>query len=154
MVGSSANVDAVRRFFDATTDYLRGNGEPLEAALSELCAPDVVAIPSSALASGDTGPVRGRRAILGQFAAIAKRWTDFEIMADEYVDVPPSTVVLLGKVRAKRGDGEGYAVEIGIVNRFGRGRIVSIHSFQSKRRALEDAGASELAGGPPPAEKP
>ena len=76
-------------------------------------------------------------------------------MADEYVDLPPSTVVLLGKVRAKRGDGEGYAVEIGIVNRLANARIVSIHSYQSKRRALEEAGASSrLAGRAPPSEDP
>jgi len=112
-------------------------------------------MPSSALASGDAGPFRGRRAVLGQFAGIAQRWTDFEIIADEYVDVPPSTVVLLGKVRAKRGDGEGYAVEIGIVNRLANARIVSIHSYQSKRRALEEAGASSrLAGRAPPSEDP
>jgi ketosteroid isomerase-like protein len=155
MGGSSANVETVRRFFDATSDYLRGNREPLETALRELCAPDVFAMPSSALASGDAGPFRGRAAILGQFAGIAQLWTDFETTADAYVDVPPSTVVLLGKVRARRGDGEGYAVEIGIVNRLDNGRIVSMHSYQSKRRALEEAGASSsLAGRPPPPEDP
>jgi hypothetical protein len=65
-------------------------------------------------------------------------------MADEYVDVSPNTVALLGLVRAKRGDGSGYAVEIGIVNRFEDGLITSIHSYQSKRRALEEAGGAEL----------
>lgn len=144
MTPPSANVKAVRRFFEATSDYLTANPEPLEAAVRELCAPDVIAVPSSALAAGDTGPFRGREEVLGVFAAIAERWSDFEIMADEYVDVPPNTVVLLGKVGAKRGDGSGYAVEIGIVNRFEDGLIVSIHSYESRRRALEEAGAGEL----------
>jgi ketosteroid isomerase-like protein len=148
------NVEAVRRFLEATTAFLNGDRAGLEAAAQELCAPDVVAVPSSALASGDTGPFRGREAVVQQFAAIGERWPEFEIVADDYVDVPPSTVVLLGKVRAKRGDGLGYAVEIGIVNRLDHGKIVSIHSYQSTRRALEEAGARDLAAGRRSREQP
>jgi len=68
----------------------------------------------------------------------------FRIEVEEYVDVPPSTVVVLGKVAARREDGSGYAMEVGIVNRLRDGRIVSMHSYQSKRRALEQAGGAEL----------
>jgi len=144
MAEGGGNVEAVRRFFEAARAYLHGDREPLETALRELCAPAVVAVPSSALASGETGPFRGRHAVLGQFAAIAERWPEFEIMADEYLDVSPNAVVLLGMVRAKRGDGSGYAVEIGIVTHFEDGLITSIHSYQSKHRALEEAGGAEL----------
>jgi ketosteroid isomerase-like protein len=66
---------------------------------------------------------------------------------DEYVDVPPSIVVLLGKLAARRDDGSGYAMEFGLVNRFEEGRLVSVHSYESKRRALEAAGARELSPG-------
>jgi len=153
MTAPSANVQAVRRFFEATSEYLSGNPEPLEDAVRELCAPDVVAVPASALASGDTGPFRGQQTVLGAVAAITERWSNFDIMADQYVDVPPNTVVLLGTVRAKRGDGSGYAVEVGIVNRFEDGLIASIHSYESKRRALEEAGACELAARARPGEQ-
>lgn len=77
-------------------------------------------------------------AVSGANVDVVRR-SEFEICADDYADVPPSTVVLLGKVRAKRGNGSGYAVEIGIVNRLENGKIVSFHSYQSKRRAMEEA---------------
>jgi ketosteroid isomerase-like protein len=138
------NVDAVRRLFEAGRDYVNGEREPFEAALSDLCARDVVFVPSSALASGSAGPFRGRESVLRHQQAVTRRWPEFEVIADDYVDVPPSTVVVLGKVAARRGDGSGYASEIGLVNRLEDGQIVSIHSYESKRRALDEAGAGEL----------
>lgn len=148
------NVGVVRRFFEAATGYIRGQRGPFEAALEELCAVDIVVVPSSALASGDSGPFRGFESLLRQQEEVARQWPDFDVMVDEYVDLPPNTVVLLGKVAARRGDGSGYAVEIGIVTRFEEGRIASIHSYESKRRALEEAGAGDLVSRAAPDEQP
>lgn len=142
----SRRIDAVRRIFESGQDYINGNPEEFEAAVADHCADDVLVVPSSALASGNIGPFRGHEGVLSQQAAVARRWADFSLTVDEYVDVPPDTVVLLGRVRARRGDGSGYAVELGIISRFEDGRIAEIHSYQSKARALDEAGANRLAG--------
>jgi ketosteroid isomerase-like protein len=147
MAGDGRNVEAVRRLYEAGRDYVKGEREPFEAAVRELCAPDILVVPSSALASGSSGPFRGREGFLRQQQAVARRWPEFEIIADDFVDVPPSTVVVLGKVAARRGDGSGYAAEIGVVNRLEDGQIVSIHSYDSKSRALDEAGAADLDPG-------
>ncbi|HKN94608.1 MAG TPA: nuclear transport factor 2 family protein [Thermoleophilaceae bacterium] len=144
----SERIAAVRRIFESGQDYIRGDREEFEAAVAEHCAPDVVVVPSSALASGHIGPFRGHDGVLWQQEAVGRRWADFRLTIDDYVEVPPNIVVLLGRVRARRGDGSGYAVELGIINRFEDGRITSIHSYQSKQRALEEAGAIRLARRP------
>jgi hypothetical protein len=151
---ASRRVDAVRRIFESGQEYIRGRPEEFEAAVAEHCASDIFVVPSSALASGNVGPFRGHEAVLRQQEAVGRRWADFSLMVDDYVYVPPDTVVLLGRVRARRGDGSGYAVELGIINRFEDGRIASIHSYQSKQRALEEAGATRLAGRPRSDEQP
>lgn len=142
--GQESHVDAVRRVFETASAYIRGERGAFEAALDELCADDLVVVPSSALASGDSGPFRGKEHLLRQQEAVGREWPDFDMIVDDYVDVPPNTVVLLGRVAARRGDGSGYAVEVGIVSRFEDGQIVSIYSYESKRRALEEAGAADL----------
>ncbi|HEY2602150.1 MAG TPA: nuclear transport factor 2 family protein [Thermoleophilaceae bacterium] len=136
------NCDAVRRLFELGMEYIKG-GEPedVEATLRELCATDILLVPSSALASGDPGPFRGPEGVMRQYDGIARHWKDFDVTVDDYVEVPPSTVVLLGRLAARRDDGSGYAMELGMVNRFEEGRLASVHSYQSKRRALEEAGA-------------
>jgi ketosteroid isomerase-like protein len=137
-------VEAVRRVVETAQDFIRGAREPFEEALEELTTEDLLVVPSSALASGDSGPFRGRDSLVHQQEEVARQWPEFELIVDEYLDVPPNTVVTLGKVAARRGDGSGYAVEVGVVSRFEDGRIASMHSYESKRRALEDAGV-ELA---------
>ena len=138
------NLHAVQRVIETGQDCIRGERGPFEDAVAEFCASDIVVAPSSALASGDVGPYRGREMLLEHHRAVGRRWEVFRIEVEEYVDVPPSTVVVLGKVAARREDGSGYAMEIGIVNHLRDGRIVSMHSYQSKRRALEQAGGAEL----------
>lgn len=138
------NLAVVRHFWEASADYIRGNHGPFETALLELCAPDIVMVPTSSLPSGDPGPFHGRESLLRQQQEVTQIWSDFELSTEEYVEVTPSTVVMLGKVAARRQDGSGYAMEIGIVNRLREGQIVSMHSYQSKRRALEQAGGPEL----------
>jgi ketosteroid isomerase-like protein len=144
MVGDGRNLDAVKRFLEAARDSIGGESGPFEEALEELCASDIVMVPSSALASGDVGPFRGREGVLEYQEAVGRRWGEFRIDVEEYVDVPPNTVVVLGKVAARRDDGSGYATELGLVNHLRDGKIVAIHSYQSKRRALEEAGGAEL----------
>ncbi len=144
----SARIEAVRRLFESGQRYIRGDRAEFEAAVAEYCAPDIVVVASSALASGNIGPFRGHEGVLRQQEAVGRRWADFSLIVDDYVYVPPDTVVLLGRVRARRGDGSGYAVELGIINRFHDMRITSIHSYQSKQRALEEAGAPRLARRP------
>ena len=138
------NLHAVQRIIETGLDCIRGERGPFEDALAEFCSSDVVVVPSSALASGDVGPYRGRERLLEHNQAVGRRWEVFRIEVEEYVDVPPNTVVVLGKVAARREDGSGYAMEVGIVNRLRDGRIVSMQSYQSKRRALEQAGGAEL----------
>jgi ketosteroid isomerase-like protein len=144
--GDRRNLDLVRRLFEASQDYLRGERAPFEAAVEELCSAEILLVPSSGLASGDPGPYRGRESLIRQQAAVRERWAGFEVTPDDYVEVPPSTVVMLGKLAARRGDGSGYATEVGIVYRLEDGQIVEMHSYQSKRRALEEAGIPDLAG--------
>jgi ketosteroid isomerase-like protein len=138
------NLQVVRRVCESGQRCIRGEQGPFEEALEEFCASDIVVVPSSALASGDVGPFRGRERVLEHQQAVGRRWEEFRLDVDEYVDVPPSTVVILGKVAARRDDGSGYAMELGIVSRLREGQIVSMHSYQSKRRALEQAGGPEL----------
>jgi ketosteroid isomerase-like protein len=147
MGSDRGNVEAVQRVFETGREYLNGDHEPFEQAVRELCAPDIVVVPSSALASGSVGPFRGRDSILRRQAAVASRWAEFDIITEDYVEVPPSTVVMLGKVAARRGDGSGYAAEVGVVNRLEDGQIVSMHSYESKSRALDEAGAGDLDPG-------
>jgi ketosteroid isomerase-like protein len=147
MAPDGPNVEAVRRVFDTAREYINGNHEPFEQAVREICAPDILVVPSSALASGSVGPFRGRDSVLSRQAAVAGRWAEFDIITEEYVEVPPSTVVMLGKVAARRGDGSGYAAEVGVVNRLEDGQIVSMHSYESKSRALDEAGAADLDPG-------
>ena len=144
MGGADGNLEAVRRLFETGRDYIKGDREAFEAVVREVCAEDVEVMPSSALASGDAGPFYGHRGLLSQQAGVADRWADFDITPEDYVEVSPNVVVLLGKVSARRGDGSGYAMELGIVNRFEDGRIAAIHSYQSKSRALEEAGLKDL----------
>src|SRR5689334_2013325 len=153
-VQSGSHLDAVRLLFETGQDYIRGDRAAFEATVRDVCDPEILVVPSSALASGNIGPFRGHEGVLWQQAAVAERWADFELIADAYVEVSPNTVVLLGKVRARGGDGSGYAVELGIVNRFEDEKIVSIHSYQSKQRALEEAGAAQLAARARPDEQP
>jgi ketosteroid isomerase-like protein len=146
MAESGRHVEIVRRVFEASREaYLSGERAPFEAAVREAYSPDAVIVPSSALASGSAGPYYGREGVVGQQDAVAARWPDFELIPEEYVDVPPDTVVVLGKVAARRGKGSGYAVEIGCVIRFEDGLIVSLHSYEGRRRALEAAGVTESA---------
>jgi ketosteroid isomerase-like protein len=145
------NVQAVRRLFEAGADYMdSGERQPFEAALQELASSELVFVPSSALASGDPGPFRGHEGLIRQHDAIGREWEDFDVTVDDYVEVPPSTVVLLGRLTARRDDGAGYAMELGMVHRFEEGQLVSVHSFSSKRRALDEAGADDLDAGARP----
>jgi hypothetical protein len=137
----AGHVEAVRRLFETGRAFLRGDRRAFETAVREICDPEVLVVPSSALASGNMGPFRGHDGVLSNQAAVADRWGDFDLIADDYVEASSNTVVLLGKIRARGDDGSGYAVEVGIVNRFEDGRIVSIQSYQSRQRALEEAGA-------------
>ncbi len=139
------NVEAVRRIMETGQECLEGIAGPFEAALEEHCASDLFVVPASALAYGDPGPFRGRERLLEHQRAMRERWADFRVTADEYIEVMPSTVVVLGTVAARRQDGSGYAMEFGIVNRLEEGRIVSMHSYDSKQRALAEAGAKDLA---------
>jgi hypothetical protein len=139
------NLEVVQRVFDTGNDYIHGEREPFERAVEELCARDILVVPSSALASGDPGPFRGREAFLRQQAAVGDTWADFQVTADDFVEVPPSTVVILAKISARGDDGSGYASEVGIVNRLLDGQIVEVQSFPSKRRALEEVGV-EIEG--------
>ncbi len=139
------NLEVVRRVFEAGNAYIRGEREPFERAVEELCARDILVMPSSALASGDPGPIRGRDAFLRQQAAVGANWSKFEVTADDFVDVPPSTVVILAKISATGSDGTGYASEVGIVNRLLDGQIIEVQSFPSKLRALEVVGVTELS---------
>jgi hypothetical protein len=111
-------------------------------------------VPSSALASGNAGPYRGPDGLIEQQRDVAGRWHEFDIAPDDFVEVPPDTVVMLGKASARRGDGSGYAMELGIVSRFENGLIVEIHAYQSKRRALEAAGGADLLARRRAAEQP
>jgi ketosteroid isomerase-like protein len=139
------NVEIVRKIFGAAQDaYVSGDSAPFEAAVREVFSPEIVIVPSSALASGSAGPYRGRDGVLRQQDAVSARWQDFQVTPEEYIDVPPDTVVMLGKVAARRGKGSGYAVEIGCVLRFQDGLIVSVYSYEGRRRALEAAGVETL----------
>jgi ketosteroid isomerase-like protein len=142
-----SNLEVVRRVFETGSGYIRGERGPFEAAVEELCAPDILVVPSSALASGDAGPFRGRDSLLHQQEQVGRQWAAFEVTAEDYVEVPPSTIVVLGKIAARREDGSGYAMEVGVVNRLEDGQIVEMHSYQSKGRALEAAGAADLGTG-------
>jgi ketosteroid isomerase-like protein len=137
------NVEIVRRVFETGRNYIRGERRPFEEAVQEVVSEDVVIVPSSALASGTTGPFRGHQGIIDQQKAVASLWPNFDFHVDEIVEVPPHTVVVVGRVSANRGNGVGYAAEIGMVWRVEDGRVVSVHSFESKRRALEEAGAPD-----------
>jgi hypothetical protein len=110
------NVQIVRWLFEAFRSYARGELASLEPTLRELCSSDILVGPSSALASGNVGPFRGQEEMLRVQADVAARWPDFDVIAEEYVDLPPSAVLVLGKVRARREDGSGYAVEIGWIS--------------------------------------
>jgi ketosteroid isomerase-like protein len=141
MAVDGRNIEAVRRIMETGQACVEGIVGPFEAALEEHCAADLVAVPASALAYGDPGPFRGRERLLEYHRAMSERWADFRVMPDEYVEVTPTTVVVLGKVSARSQDGSGYAMEFGIVSRLEEGRIVSMHSYPSKDRALAEAGA-------------
>jgi ketosteroid isomerase-like protein len=138
------NVEIVLRVTGTSHDFITGDREPFERAVKELMSEDVLVMPSSGLASGTSGPFRGHAGVFRQHTAIASLWPNFTFVIDEIVEVPPNTVVLIGRVSANRANGVGYAAEIGMVWRLEDGRIASVHSYESKRRALEEAGAADL----------
>jgi ketosteroid isomerase-like protein len=144
MGANGRNLEIVRAFFDASRAYFRGEHERFEAAVAEHCRGDITMMPSSALATGHPGPFRGHGDLISQQNSVRDLWPDFDVSVDEFVDVPPNAVVALGRVSARKGNGVGYAMEIGIIYRLEGGKIVSMNSYQSKRRALERAGGPEL----------
>ena len=144
MADPGDNVAIVRRVFETGRGYLRGERGPFEDAVKELVSDDVVFVPSSALPAGTTGPFRGREGFVSIYTTVASLWSSFEITAKEFVDVPPNNVVVISRVVADRGGGVGYAAEVGTVWRVEDGRVVSVHSYENKRRALEEAGVEDL----------
>src|SRR5690242_18826341 len=110
MDDGARRVAAVRRLFETGRRFVNGDRAPFEEAVRELCAPELVVVPSSALASGNAGPYRGPEGLIAQQSDVAGRWHEFDIAPDEFVEVPPDIVVMLGKATARRGDGSGYAM--------------------------------------------
>jgi ketosteroid isomerase-like protein len=122
-----SNLDTARSAYEAF-----GSGDL--AALQESFAEDAVWVTSDELPLG--GEVRGRDAILGNFAQIPDYWTSFSVDPEEFIDAG-EYVVVRGTQRAGNDKGSFEAPFVHLIKYDGEGKTVRGEFFTDSAKAAK-----------------
>jgi len=122
-----SNVDTARSAYDAF-----GRGDL--GALQELFAEDAVWVTSDELPLG--GEVRGRDAIMGNFAQIPNYWDSFSVEPDEFIDAG-DYVVVRGTQRASNERGSFEAPFLHLIEIDADGKTVRGEFFTDSAKAVK-----------------
>ena len=122
-----SNLDTARSAYAAF-----GSGDL--AALQESFAEDAVWITSDELPLG--GEVKGRDAILGNFAQIPDYWTSFSVEPEEFIDAG-EYVVVRGTQRASNDKGSFEAPFVHLIKYDGDGKTVRGEFFTDSAKAAK-----------------
>jgi len=122
-----SNVDTARSAYDAF-----GRGDL--GALQEQFAEDAVWVTSDELPLG--GEVKGRDAILGNFAQIPNYWDSFSVEPEEFIDAG-SYVVVRGTQRASNERGSFEAPFLHLIEIDADGKTVRGEFFTDSAKAAK-----------------
>jgi uncharacterized protein len=122
-----SNVDTARAAYEAF-----GSGD-LES-LKESFAEDGAWVTSDELPLG--GEVKGRDAILGNFAQIPNYWTSFSVEPEEFIDAGEN-VVVRGTQRAGNDKGSFEAPFLHLMKFNGDGKVVRGEFFTDSAKAAK-----------------
>jgi ketosteroid isomerase-like protein len=122
-----SNVDTARAAYEAF-----GNGDL--ATLQDSFAEDAVWITSDELPLG--GEVKGRDAIMGNFAQIPNYWTSFSVEPEEFIDAG-DYVVVRGTQRAGNDKGSFEAPFLHLLKVDGNGKTVRGEFFTDSAKAAK-----------------
>jgi ketosteroid isomerase-like protein len=122
-----SNLDTARSAYDAF-----GSGDL--AALRESFAEDAVWVTSDELPLG--GEVKGRDAILGNFAQIPDYWTSFSVDPEEFIDAG-EWVVVRGTQRASNDKGSFEAPFVHLIKYDADGKTVRGEFFTDSAKAAK-----------------
>jgi uncharacterized protein len=121
-----SNLDTARSAYDAF-----GRGDL--AALQEDFAEDAVWVTSDELPLG--GEVRGREAIIGNFAQIPNYWTSFSVDPEEFIDAG-DYVIVRGTQRAATDKGSFEAPFVHLL-KYENGKTVRGEFFTDSAKAAK-----------------
>jgi ketosteroid isomerase-like protein len=108
--------------------------------LLELCDPELVFMPVTAMVAADGEPYRGHDGITRYMADVARVWEELTVDPVEFHRAGEDTVVTVGRVYAW-GVGRVIDAPVGWVWRFGPdGKAVYGRVYESRRDALAAAG--------------
>ncbi len=124
---SSENIDLARNAYDA---FGRGDLQAVGAGFSE----DVEWLTSDSLPLG--GLVRGRDAVLQNFAQIPQYWDKFEVAPDEYID-GGEWVVVRGTQRATAKNGRSIQAPFAHLIKIVDGKTVRGEFYADSAKAAE-----------------
>jgi uncharacterized protein len=121
-----SNVDTARAAYDA---FANGDLESLKESFAE----DGVWVTSDELPLG--GEVKGRDAILGNFAQIPNYWSSFSVDPEEFIDAG-DYVVVRGTQRAGNEKG-GFEARFLHLMQFADGKVVRGEFFTDSAKAAK-----------------
>ncbi len=122
-----SNLDTARSAYEAF-----GNGDL--ATLQEGFAEDAVWVTSDELPLG--GEVKGRDAIMGNFAQIPNYWSEFSVKAEEFID-GGDTVVVRGMQHAANDKGSMDTPFVHVLDYDGDGKLVRGEFFTDSAKAAK-----------------
>jgi ketosteroid isomerase-like protein len=122
-----SNLDTAKEAYEAF-----GKGDL--ATLQEGFAEDAVWVTSDELPLG--GEVKGRDAIMGNFAQIPNYWTSFSVEPSEFIDAG-EYVIVLGTQRASNDKGGFEAPFVHVLKYDGNGKAVRGEFFTDSAKAAK-----------------
>lgn len=122
-----SNVDTARSAYEA---FGRGDLETLQDQFAE----DAVWVTSDELPLG--GEVKGRDAILGNFAQIPNYWDSFSVEAEEFIDAGEH-VIVRGTQRASNSNGSFEAPFVHVIDYGADGKTVRGEFFTDSAKAVK-----------------
>ncbi len=125
---STQNVETVRNSYDA---FGRGDLQAVGATFGD----DVEWLTSDSLPLG--GLVRGRDAVLGNFAQIPQYWNHFEVRPEEYIDGGEEWVVVRGTQRATAKSGRSIEAPFVHLVKFSGGKVLRGEFYADTAKAAE-----------------
>jgi ketosteroid isomerase-like protein len=133
---SQENVDIVRR------SLAKINEGDFDAALADVAAG--AELDWSASEGPDSGVYRGPAEWRKFLTSLLEAWTDLRLHQTEVIDVPPDTVVAVGRTRLR---GRASGVEVAAFGAFvwtlRDGQVTSQTMYQTRDQALKAVGLEE-----------
>jgi ketosteroid isomerase-like protein len=136
---SQENVENARRFFEAfNRTYAEGTPD-----LYELLDPEVEWVPMSAGLEGTR--YHGHDGVRQWLANMKRDWSSFETRPQRFLDLGDDRVLALGiwRARGRVGDVLLDFPRASWLCQIRNGRLVLMHTFTDRQKALEAAGLSE-----------